>query len=78
VENWGTTDSARPREVVEVIVALGSAGAFTAVVSALKHWLDRKKFKRIELKGPGGTLVMEGATAEDVAAVAKAVGFQMS
>ncbi|MCK4786556.1 MAG: hypothetical protein KAV87_22545 [Desulfobacteraceae bacterium] len=74
VKDWGDTDVSGHREVVEIIVALGSAGAFTAMASALKLWLERRKMKSIEIKGPKGSIKLEGATAKDVMAIAKAIG----
>jgi hypothetical protein len=33
--------------IVEIIIALGSAGAITAAVQVFKHWLDRDKTRSI-------------------------------
>lgn len=35
--------------VVEIIIALGSAGAITAAVQVFKHWLDRDTTREIEI-----------------------------
>lgn len=77
VENWGTTDSARPHEVVEIIVALGSAGVFTALVTIAKVWIEKMKIPDVELKGPNGTISLKGATASDVIAIARQIGFEI-
>lgn len=44
VKNRGGMDNPEPsHEVIEVIIALGSAGVFTAMVSVFKAWLESKK-----------------------------------
>lgn len=78
VEDWGNTDSERPREIVEIIVALGSAGAFTALVAITKAWIERRKIPEVELKGPNGTIRLTGATADDAVAIARQIGFTMA
>jgi hypothetical protein len=35
--------------IVEIIIALGSAGAITAAVQVFKHWLDRDTTREIEI-----------------------------
>lgn len=51
VENRGETDNPEPpHEVIEVIIALSSAGVFTARVSVFKAWLESKKIQMIDLE----------------------------
>src|SRR6516162_6878044 len=56
VTSWIDTDAdGRPREIAEIIIALGSAGVFTAIVSAIRVWLERNKIKDAVLEAPNGT-----------------------
>lgn len=74
VKDWGETDAAYPREIVEIVIALGGAGVFTAIVSIFKVWLERDKIRDVELELPDGTrLRMRGAKATDVQHVAQAL-----
>lgn len=73
VKDWGETDVAYPREVVEIIVALGSAGIFTALVSALRLWLDRDKIKDVEIEANGVKVHLAMARALDVKEIAQAI-----
>jgi hypothetical protein len=34
----------------QLIIALGSAGAFTAAVDCLRSWLERDRFRRVDVK----------------------------
>jgi hypothetical protein len=77
VRSWGDTDSERPREVVEVIVALGTAGVFTAMVSAFRVWVSRRKIRDVVIEGPKGSIRMRDATASDVSEIARAVGLKL-
>jgi hypothetical protein len=77
VKDWGGTDDARHHEVVEIIVALGSAGVFSALVEAFKVWVDRQKVKGIEISGPRGTIKLEQATAKDAGEIASLVGLTL-
>jgi hypothetical protein len=43
----------------EIIIALGSAGAFSAVVAILKSWLERDKSRGIRLYRKKGTVEVE-------------------
>jgi hypothetical protein len=75
VKDWGETDAAYPREIVEIIVALGGAGVFTAMVSVFKAWLERDKMRDVELVLPDGTcLRVRSAKATDIQRVAQALG----
>lgn len=77
VKDWGETDAAYPREVVEIIVALGSAGVSTAVVSVVRAWLDRDKIKDVRIVMPDGTNVsLRGASARDVEAITGHLGLR--
>ena len=80
VESWGNTDSEQSHEFVEIIIALGSAGVFTAVVSVVKAWLERDKIQQVELVSLDGKnrITMTKAKAADVVDVAKAIGYKMS
>ncbi len=50
VKKWdGRINGTQPYEVVEIIIALGSAGVFTAMVSAMKIWVEKKKIKDITI-----------------------------
>lgn len=63
-----------PHEVVEVIIALGGARVFTAMVSAFNDWLESKKIGivEIECRSLDGKVVkvkMESATLKAVETV---------
>jgi hypothetical protein len=76
VTSWIDTDSSgRPREVAEIIIALGSAGVFTAIVSAIRAGFDRNKIKAAVLEAPDGTKIsVKGATADDIQRITRALG----
>jgi len=65
------TGEESPNEVAEVIIALGSAGVFTALASAFKHWLDRNKIAEVSVTRE---LTLSGATADDVIRIARELG----
>ena len=67
-----TDESGRPREFAELIVALGTAGVFTAAVQAFKIWIDRKKITEVEITPEG--IRLSNATAEDVQRIARHIG----
>lgn len=75
VKERGEMDNPEPpHEVVEVIVALGSAGVFTAMVSVFKAWLESKKIQMIDLEcqkvdGEAVKVRMQSATIEEVQTV---------
>ena len=75
---YDVDDKGRPREVAEVIIVLGSAGVFTAMVSAFRAWLDRNKVKDVEIVGRGGSIKIGEATAKGVQDIAKTVGATLS
>jgi hypothetical protein len=79
VEDWGDTDAEVSHEYVEVIIALGTAGVFTAIVDVVKAWLERDKIQEVVLASSDGKnrIIMTKATAADVGAVAKAIGFEL-
>lgn len=77
VENWGNSDTAQPHEVVEIILALGSAGVFTAVVAITKVWLERNKIQEVNLTGPTGSVVLKHASADDAITIARQIGFKI-
>ncbi len=75
VKNWGHTDDVYPHEVVEVIIALGSAGAFTAIASIFRAWLDSKMIKDVDIAFPDGTKVKVGSTNQrDLKVIAREFG----
>ncbi|MEW6499214.1 MAG: hypothetical protein AB1589_43035 [Cyanobacteriota bacterium] len=75
VKNRGKMDNPEPpHEVIEVIIALGSAGVFTAMVSIFKAWLESKKIQMIGLEcqtadGEAVKVRMQFATVEEVQTV---------
>lgn len=77
VESWGKADTAKPHEVVEIIIALGSAGVFTAVVAITKAWLERNKIQEVTLTGPAGSVVLKHASADDAVTIARQIGFKI-
>jgi Effector Associated Constant Component 1 len=80
VKNRGEIDNPEPpHEVVEIIVALGSAGVFTAMVRVFKAWLESKKIQMIDIeyqKADGKTVKvrMQYATEEEVQTVLRELG----
>jgi hypothetical protein len=75
VKNRGEIDNPEPpHEVVEIIIALGSAGVFTAMVSVFKAWLESKKIQMIDIEcqkadGEPVKVRMQAATVEEVQTV---------
>lgn len=75
VKNRGEIDNPEPpHEVVEIIIALGSAGVFTAMVSVFKAWLESKKIQMIDIEcqkadGEPVKVRMQSATVEEVQTV---------
>ncbi len=65
------TGEESPNEVAEIIIALGSAGVFTALASAFKHWLDRNKIAEVSILRE---LKLSGATADDVIRIGRELG----
>ena len=58
VKNWGNTDAKHSHEVVEIITVLGSAGAFSALVSIIKYALEQRKLKEVYFKkSPNGEII---------------------
>lgn len=75
---WSQTDSKTPHEFTAIILALGTAGVFQAVVSIVKAWLDRDKIPEVELSCVGQKpIVLTKATRKDVVAIAKAIGYKI-
>jgi len=75
VNDWGLTDDPYPHEVVEIIVALGSAGVFTAAVSVMKAWLDSDKLEDVAITLSDGTKLSVGRTSQrQLVAVARELG----
>lgn len=67
VVDWGDTDGAYPREVVEIIAALGSAGVFTALVQVFRSWIERSKMKDVCVRTRAGDEIsIARASAEDI------------
>jgi hypothetical protein len=46
----GRPDAGAKGTIDQVIIALGSAGAFTAAVDCLRAWLERDRYRRVEVK----------------------------
>ena len=75
VKDRGEMDNLEPQhKVVEVIIALGSAGFFTAMVSVFKAWLESKKIQMIDLEcknvdGEAVKVRIQSATIEEVQTV---------
>ena len=75
VKDWGLTDDPVPREIVELIVALGSAGVFSAMVAAFKIWIERDKIEDVEIESPTGLrLRIAGATAREIRSLVVELG----
>ncbi len=67
VKDWERTDDENPHEVVEIIVALGSAGVITALVNIIKLWIEKDKIDEVTINLPSGpSLVVKGATASEI------------
>lgn len=68
VKGWKDTDkNGWPCEIAEIIIGLGSAGVFTAMVTAFRIWIERGKIKDVSIKCPNGKeFHLKGVTAEDV------------
>jgi len=49
VKKWGVTDAERPQEWTGLIIAFGSAGVFSAAVTAFKVWLNRRKISDVKI-----------------------------
>jgi hypothetical protein len=67
-------DTAEPHEVAEVILAIGTAGGFTAVVGLVKAWFGRNKVGHCVLTTSAGSLDVSGATAEEIERLMAASG----
>lgn len=71
-------DGTRGIELVGVVVALGQAGVFTAVVSAFKAWLGRRPSRSLEVSyeidGHKGHLIIDATNVDsnDLTEVAEA------
>lgn len=76
LKGWNDTDqNGWPREIAEVIVVLGSSSILTAMLTAFKIWIDRKKIKAVSIKKPDGSIInIEGATINDIGKIAKELG----
>ena len=78
VKDWGLTEQLNPpKEVVAIIVALGSAGVFTALVKAWKIYWESKKLGAVKLILPDGRqLDLTRVTLKEATALAKTFGLQ--
>jgi hypothetical protein len=54
VKDWGETDSAYPREVVEVVIALAPI-IVPALVSVINTWIKESRIKQVTVKKPDGS-----------------------
>jgi hypothetical protein len=61
--------------VAELIVALGSAGAFTTLYHIIRAYLGRNASKKLLIASPKGRIEMVGHTAQDEAVVLGRLGF---
>jgi hypothetical protein len=77
VRSWGRTDDdANPPETVEIIIAVGAAGVFRAMVAAFQIWTRRDKIDRVDITTPGGTkFSVVGGSAQDIETIAGSVEF---
>jgi hypothetical protein len=67
VRDWGETDARYPREEVELVAALGSAGVFTALVQVFRSWIQRHKIRDVRIRTRAGDEVSVGqASVEDI------------
>lgn len=76
VTDWGETDDEKKggHELVEIIVALGGAGAFTALVAALKAYIDKDNVE-VRFALPDGTYVwMKRGKIADLTAIMRGLG----
>ena len=76
-DGWkNLNDIERPHEYAEIIIALGTAGVFTSIVTAFKNWLDDKKIGEINIKKPDGSEIrLSGIKKEDIKELAKEFQF---
>jgi hypothetical protein len=77
VRSWGRTDDdANPPETVEIIIAVGAAGVFRAMVAAFQIWTRRDKIDRVDITTPGGTkFSVVGGSAQDIETIVGSVEF---
>ena len=75
VKEWGKTQQQQPpKEVVEIIVTLASAGLFTALVNAFQAYITGRKLGEVKLILPdGGRLEISGATKKEILSLIEAL-----
>ena len=74
IVDWGDTDGDYPREVVEIIAVLGSAGVFTALVQVFRSWIERKKMLDVQIVLPDGSKVsVARGTPDDIERVIRSL-----
>jgi hypothetical protein len=83
VERRGTPVEGSKGTLDELVVALGSAGAFTATVECLRAWLGRDRSRRIDVrwnedgKARHVTLTGDAIDVESVREIAKAAAHRV-
>lgn len=72
VEDWGDTDTEYPREVVEIVIAMGSAVISAAIGEIVRHWLESKNAKEVEIvRADGSTISVRGLTKAELKQLGK-------
>jgi len=73
VKDWGETDSAHPREVVEVVIALAPI-VVPALVAVINTWIKEVRIKQVTVKKPDGTEIdIRGITPRQLTKIAHVV-----
>jgi hypothetical protein len=82
VKNWDITDAdiQHSHEWDNVIMAFGSAAAFTAAVTAFQVWLERRKVDNVEIIWEKGnkkkTLRVRGGTPQSIRSFSRQLNFK--
>lgn len=73
VKDWGETDLAYPREVVEVVIALAPI-VVPALVAVINTWIKASKIKQVTVKKPDGSeIVISGVSLRQLTKIAQVV-----
>jgi len=75
VTSWiDTHPDGRPREWAEIIIALGTAGVVSGIVTLAQTWIARRQIPKVTIGTPEMPAVsVEGATAEDIERIIRAI-----
>jgi hypothetical protein len=75
VTSWiDTHPDGRPREWAEIIIALGTAGIVSGIVTLAQTWIARRKISDFTIGTPDLPAVsLKGATAEDIERIIRAL-----